>query len=205
MTFASEKLKNLRHCMSEKSVDFYYVPTRDDHNNEYVPSHWQRRAWLTNFTGSYGEALVGLEEAYLWTDPRYYLQASNELNAKEFQLMKQLQGVSAPVSAWLGDHAFNATVGVDPKVMSISQRRQWSATLDRVHGSLTAIPENWIDLIWKDRPTAQLNPLCILDVKYTGFTAEEKLVRVRDAMKAAGAEALVISQLDEIAWLYNIR
>ncbi len=205
MTSVFEKLKNLRHRMSEKSVDFYYVPTRDDHNNEYVPAHWQRREWLTHFTGSYGEALVGLENAFLWTDPRYYLQAEQELEGSEFQLMKQLQGVSAPVSAWLGDHAFNATVGVDPKVISISQRRQWSATLSRVHGLLTAIPENWIDQIWKDRPSLQLEKIRILDEKYAGFSAEEKLARVRLAMKEAAADALVISQLDEIAWLFNIR
>src|SRR3990167_8400631 len=118
MTSVSENLENLRHCMTEKSVDFYFVPTRDDHNNEYVPLHWQRRAWLTHFTGSYGEALIGLEKAYLWTDPRYYLQADKELNPAEFQLMKQVQGVSAPVSAWLSDNGHNCTVAVDPKVMS---------------------------------------------------------------------------------------
>ncbi|HLB55990.1 MAG TPA: aminopeptidase P family protein [Coxiellaceae bacterium] len=202
---ASEKLKNLRHYMLEKSVDYYYVPTRDAHNNEYVPAHWQRREWLTHFTGSYGEALIGTENAYLWTDPRYYLQAEHELNAKDFQLMKQLQGVAAPVSAWLGENAFNCTVGVDPMVMSIAQRRQWSATLSRVHSDLTAIPENLADVIWKDRPTLDLNPLSIYDVKYAGFSAEEKLSRVRAMMKTSGAEAFVISQLDEIAWLYNIR
>lgn len=205
MTSVSEKLKNLRQHMNEKNVDFYYVPTRDDHNNEYVPAHWQRRAWLTNFTGSYGEALVGLEKAYLWTDPRYYLQASLELDSNEFQLMKQLQGVAAPVSAWLGENAFNCTVAVDPKVMSIAQRRQWLATLARVHGDLTAVPENCIDQIWKNQPSLQFNKIRILDVKYTGFTASEKLERVRAAMKTAGADAFVISQLDEIAWLYNIR
>jgi len=205
MSSAASKLKNLRDLMTEKNVDFYYVPTRDDHNNEYVPAHWQRREWLTNFTGSYGEALVGLEKAYLWTDPRYYLQASLELDSKEFQLMKQLQGVSAPVSAWLGDHAVNCTVGVDPKVISIAAHRQWSATLVRVHGELTAISENWVDEIWKDRPAAQLEKLRVLDVKYTGFTAAEKLARVREAMKNAGAETLIVSQLDEVAWLYNIR
>jgi len=205
MTVASEKLTLLRQEMINASVDFYYVPTRDDHNNEYVPAHWQRRAWLTNFTGSYGEALIGLEGAYFWTDPRYTLQAEQELNAHEFQLMKQLQGVSAPVSQWLGENAFNCTVAVDPRVISMSQRYQWSETLLRVHGELTAVPENWVDAIWKDRPPLTLDNVRILDVKYTGLETTEKLLFVRDAMKAAGAETLVISQLDEIAWLFNIR
>src|SRR3989338_4917220 len=129
MKSVSEKLTKLRQLMADKNIDFYYVPTRDDHNNEYVPPHWQRRPWLTHFTGSYGEALVGLEKAYLWTDPRYTLQAGQELDLTEFQLMKQLQGVAAPVSVWLGENAFNCTVGVDPSVLSMAQRRQWSAVL----------------------------------------------------------------------------
>ena len=74
-----ENLKKLREHMKRESVDFYFVPTRDEHNNEYVPPHCQRRTWLTHFTGSYGEALVGLKQAFLWTDPRYFLQAEKEL------------------------------------------------------------------------------------------------------------------------------
>src|SRR3990167_5540214 len=175
MTTASEKLALLRDKMTNTSVDYYYVPTRDDHNNEYVPDHWQRRPWLTGFTGSYGEALIGLKKAYLWTDPRYYLQAELELDAKQFQLMKQLQGVSAPVSQWLGENAFNATVGVDPKVISISQRQQWFAVLSCVHGELTIIADNWIDAIWKDQPPLTTNKLLVLDEKYTGLSTTEKL------------------------------
>ncbi len=205
MISTSDKLKNLRHLMTEKAIDFYYVPTRDAHNNEYVPEHWQRRAWLTHFTGSYGEALIGLEKAYLWTDPRYYLQAEQELDARAFQLMKQIQGVSAPVSAWLGDNALNCTVGVDPRVISIAQHRQWSAALSRVHSDLTAVPDNLVDAIWKNHPPLHADTVRVFDVKYAGYQASEKLKRVRDAMNASAAEALVISQLDEIAWLFNIR
>lgn len=202
---AAKKLALLRQHMSDKSVDYYFVPSRDDHNNEYVPDCWQRRAWLTNFTGSYGEALVGSNKAYLWTDPRYYLQASQELNGTDFQLMKQLQGVAAPVSAWLGDNAFNATVAVDPKVMSMSQRRQWASSLSRVHGELTAIPGNWIDQIWEDQPPLKFEKIIILPQKYTGFSAIEKLTLVRAEMAQCGADAFIVSQLDEIAWLFNIR
>src|SRR3990167_91923 len=205
MKSVSEKLTKLRQLMADKNIDFYYVPTRDDHNNEYVPPHWQRRPWLTHFTGSYGEALVGLEKAYLWTDPRYTLQAEQELDLTEFQLMKQLQGVAAPVSVWLGENAFNCTVGVDPRVLSMAQRRQWSAVLSNAHSELMAIPDNLVDAIWNDQPLLELNRIQILDEKYTGFSVSEKLERVRDAMKTVGADALVISQLDETAWLYNIR
>lgn len=205
MTIVAHKLALLRQKMMDSAIDYYYVPTRDDHNNEYVPAHWQRRAWLTNFTGSYGEALIGLEKAYLWTDPRYYLQAKLELDSTHFQLMKQLQGVSAPVSQWLGDNAFNAVVGVDPKVISIAQHHQWTETLSRVHGELTAVADNWVDALWKNQPPLTLSKILILDKKYTGLTASEKLCHVRDAMKKIGADALVLSQLDEVAWLLNMR
>lgn len=205
MTTVSEKLKNLRDKMSQHQIDFYYVPTRDAHNNEYVPEHWKRRAWLTGFTGSYGEALVGLQHAYLWTDPRYTLQASLELDSKQFQLMKQLQGVAAPVSAWLSENALHSTVGVDPKVISVAQAKQWSAILSRAQGKLTAVSENLVDCIWQDVAPLTLNPIHVLDKKYTGFSAHEKLSRVRDAMKKNHADALIISQMDEIAWLFNIR
>ena len=200
-----DKLSQLREKMREKDVDYYFVPTRDDHNNEYVPACWQRRVWLTNFTGSYGEALVGHEKAYLWTDPRYYLQASQELNAKQFTLMKQIQGVAAPISTWLAENAHNAVVGVDPKVLSIAQHKQWEKSLASVHGELTAMSENLIDTLWKDRPSLPEKPLQILDEKYTGLSVEKKLTHVRDAMTEVGAQSLVISQLDEIMWLFNIR
>lgn len=205
MMSTASKLEQLRRCMVNHSVDFYYVPTRDDHNNEYVPTHFQRRAWLTHFTGSYGEALIGLENAYLWTDSRYYLQAEQELDLHEFQVMKQPQSVVAPIATWLGENAFNATVAVDPKVMSISQYRQWSDVLSHVHGMLTAVSDNWIDSIWLDRPQPISHKLHVLDVKYTGLDAAAKLARVRLAMKTIGADVFIISQLDEIAWLFNIR
>jgi Xaa-Pro aminopeptidase len=205
MTSVIEKLSQLRKHMMEKSIDLYYVPTRDDHNNEYVPEVWQRREWLTGFTGSYGEALIGLEKAYLWTDPRYFLQAEQELDANHFQLMRQLQGVVAPVSTWLGDNAINCTVGVDPKVISMSQSRQWSMALSRVHGELTAIENNWVDAIWKNKPPLSFQPIRTLDVKYTGSIASEKLTQIREKMQHSGATSFVISQLDEIAWLFNIR
>ncbi|MDP1573920.1 MAG: aminopeptidase P family protein [Coxiellaceae bacterium] len=200
-----EKLSALRKHMSQFGVDFYFVPTRDDHNNEYVPAHWQRREWLTDFTGSYGEALVGFENAYLWTDPRYFLQAEKELDTSAFQLMKQLQGVSAPVSAWLADNAMNTTVGVDPRVMSIAQERQWSQVLSRINGVLKPISENWIDAIWENPPALVHKPIHTVDTQYTGFSATEKLALVRDAMGKVSAEILVLTQLDEIAWLFNIR
>ena len=130
METTTEKLQSLRHCMAEQSVDFYFTPSRDAHNNEYVPGYWQRRAWLTNFTGSYGEALIGQDQAYFWTDPRYALQAEQQLDQDAFQIMQQPQGMAAPISVWLSENApAKATVGVDPQLIAINKWASFSVTM----------------------------------------------------------------------------
>lgn len=205
MTISQQKLSALREKMQQANVDYYFVPTRDDHNNEYVPAYWQRREWLTGFTGSYGESLVGLKNAYLWTDPRYYLQAEKELDAHAFQMMKQIAGVSAPIASWLSENTLHATVAVDPRVISIAQADQWAAVLSSVDGKLKAIDNNLVDSIWKDRAPLQFAPMRILEKKYAGFSAAEKISNVREAMQHVHADALIVTQMDEVAWLYNIR
>lgn len=92
----AERLKQLRAKMADANIDYYYVPSADAHRNEYVPDCWQRRAWISGFTGSAGDALVGKTDGYLWTDGRYFLQAEQQLDPDCFQLMKQQQG-SAPI------------------------------------------------------------------------------------------------------------
>ncbi|OGT46930.1 MAG: peptidase M24 [Gammaproteobacteria bacterium RIFCSPHIGHO2_12_FULL_38_11] len=201
----SEKLKKLRQFMREKNLDYYYVPTRDAHNNEYVPPHWERRAWLTDFTGSYGEAFIGMEKAFLWTDPRYYLQAEKQLNFTDFELMKQIQGVTAPIVHWLSDNVFNATIGFDPKLLSITEKRRWEDALAKIHGELTPVSENLVDWIWENRPPLKLEKIIILDEQYTGLSTDHKLKNLREQMKKIGADTVILSQLDEIAWIFNIR
>jgi len=202
---SNNKLQQLRQLMREKKIDYYYVPTRDDHFNEYVPSHWQRRAWLTGFTGSYGEALIGLEQAYLWTDSRYYLQAESQLNANDFQLMKQISGATAPLHNWLAENTLQETVAVDAKLLSMSEHRALRQSLSTTHSQLMMLSENLIDLIWENRPPLQCEPILILPEKYTGLSVTEKINALREEMKKMQADALILSLLDEIAWLFNIR
>lgn len=201
----SDTLSQLRQLMRDHHVDYYYVPTRDDHNNEYVPPYWQRRDWLTGFTGSYGQALIGLDKAYLWTDPRYYLQANAELDQQYFQMMKQVAGVAAPINQWLFENAQNSVVAVDPKVMSINERNQWAASLAKVGSELKPVADNLVDEVWKERPDLMLSECQILPEKYTGMRAIDKIAQIRALMKKEGANSLVVSMLDEVAWLYNVR
>ena len=114
----STRLSQLRESMKENNIDYYFVPTADPHNNEYVPEHWQRRAWISNFTGSAGNVLVGLEQAYLWTDPRYFLQAEMQLDDSLYNVMRNKQVMAPPIDAWLKQHTQNISVGVDPRVIS---------------------------------------------------------------------------------------
>lgn len=200
-----EKLSALRDHMSKHDLDFYYVPTSDPHNNEYLPSCWDRRAWLTGFDGSYGDALVGINVGYLWTDPRYYLQATDQLDAAHFKMMKQSQGVSAPISQWLSDHAKNAVIGVDPKLISAKAHRIWTEKLAKSHSELTAVPDNLVDLIWQDQPDLSLTPVSVWSSVHAGLSAKEKMQQVRAFMKSQGVDAMVITTLDDIAWLFNIR
>ncbi|MDF2690953.1 MAG: Xaa-Pro aminopeptidase [Gammaproteobacteria bacterium] len=202
----SDKLSSLRTAMRQIGADFYYVPSGDAHQNEYVPGHWQRRAWISGFTGSAGDVLVGMDQAYLWTDPRYFLQAENQLDKKHYQLMtEQVQGFAPPIDIWLKKNAMHKVCAVDPRVITIAQTKKFKQALESVDGKLLAVDSNLIDGIWSKKPEVKTAPLSVYDSKYSGMTAREKLQLLRDAIKQLGADSHVLSMLDAIAWLFNIR
>ena len=200
-----EKLSALRGWMHLHALDFYYVPSSDAHQNEYVPSCWQRRVWLTNFTGSAGDALVSADKAYLWTDGRYVLQANKELDAQCFTLMLQQQGMAAPIDQWLASHRKPLRVGVDPRVLTISQYKRMQTALAEQGGEMVSIAENAVDLLWKDRPDLSHKPVMVYPVEYAGESVDAKLKRLRQAMTDKKIQAHALNNLDAIAWLYNIR
>jgi Xaa-Pro aminopeptidase len=202
----SEKLSHLRKTMQEIGADFYYVPSGDEHQNEYVPKHWQRRPWISHFTGSAGDALIGMDQAYLWTDPRYFLQAEKQLDTQYYRLMKeQVQGFAPPIDAWLKIHAAGKVCAVDPKVISIAQAKKFQTALTSVNGQLLAHDANLIDKIWQREIAHSKSQISIYDLKYSGMSARDKIEQVRKAIRAKGAACHVISMLDAIAWLFNIR
>lgn len=200
-----KRLKQLRNLMEQDNIDYYLVPSADAHRNEYVPKHWQRRAWISGFTGSAGDALIGKTSAYLWTDGRYFLQAEQQLDPNAFQLMKQQQQGSPPIHVWLQNHKHPIHVGVDPKTLTINQTLQFQTAFEQTKNKLVSIEENWIDLLWDDQPPLTISPIFHLDLKYTGRSTKDKINAVRSALKSNDAESIVISRLDEIAWLLNIR
>lgn len=199
-----EKLTELRHLMAKHTLDFYFVPARDPHNNEYVPACWQRRAWISHFDGSAGDALVGLQNAYLWTDSRYFLQAEQQLDSKHFQLMKQMQGVP-PLHLWFAAHAHHKTCGVDPRLISIAQAEHWQKVLESAQGKLLPVENNLIDTLWTDQPPIPLNPIRQYPLKYAGLSAKNKITELQRELTEKNVQAHVLTMLDAIAWLFNIR
>ena len=206
MTTMSEKVEALRRLMKKHAIQAYLIPSSDPHQSEYVPEFWRRRAFITNFTGSAGEALVTMKTAGLWTDSRYYLQAERELRGSGFSLFKW--GLRK-VPSWQEWAAKNLrpgeTLGLDSQLIS---RRSY-ADLERALAGksirLRPVSPNLVDAIWKRRPAAPVGPVRVLSNRYAGETVRGKLCSLRRRMAAEGAEAHVLSQLDAIAWLFNIR
>ncbi len=200
----ANKLTKIRTLMQQHDIDYYYVPARDAHNDEYAPACWQRRAYISGFDGSAGDVLIGLDSAYLWTDPRYFLQASQQLDDKYYTLMKQQQG-TAPIHEWLAKNAAGKTVGSDPKVLNIVEQKRWHQALQEVDGKLIAIDDNLVDAIWDEQASLPQEPIIALASEFTGVDTKAKLSELRNSLKQHGAQAHALNLLDAIAWLFNIR
>ena len=203
---ADAKLIALRAAMKNAGVDAFLVPSQDPHFSEYVATCYERRAWVSNFTGSAGTALVTRDEALLWTDGRYFLQAEKELG-EEWTLMRGGQpGVPEP-KAWLRDSMpKNSKVGVDANVHSLNEARALRAALEAVGSSLVCVETNPVDEAWgADRPEKPTAPLRLHAAEHAGKSVEDKLAEVRERLKKNDADYLVVSPLDEVAWLFNVR
>ena len=200
------KLASLRAAMKAAGVDAFLVPSQDPHFSEYVPTCFERRAFVSGFTGSAGTALVTGEKALLWTDGRYFLQAEQELSS-EWTLMRGGQpGVPEP-KAWLGDEMpAGSKIGVDADVHSLSEARALRQHLEQRDMSLVYVDTNPVDVAWgAERPPFPTAPLRVHPAEHAGRSVAEKIRSVRAAMRDVGVDRLVVSPLDEVAWLFNVR
>lgn len=200
---ASSSLEQCRALMREHGVDYYFVPHADAHQSEYVPEHLKRRDFISGFTGSAGDVLVGLDAAYLWTDGRYFLQAEKELNLDEFTLMKSTQGMAPPIHEWLATDAKGKKVGVDPTVLTAGQADRFAGALTE-GGELVFIDENLIDQV-REVPAANSAPVFLADESVAGQTASDKIKQMQTALAEHKVNAMAVNALDSIAWLFNIR
>lgn len=200
----SDKLFSLRKLLKQHNVDFYYQASTDEHHNEYVPHYWQRLAFISEFTGSNGEVIIGSDTAHLWTDGRYELQSKMQLDADHWQSSIYGEG-TLDVPAWLEARAKNAICGVNPKLISITKADVLQKALEKNAGKLKALDEDLIDSVWQDRPAISKNKLFVLPEKLSGMSCINKISQVRKIMQQEHADTMFVCALDDIAWLLNIR
>lgn len=201
----NERIAALRAYIASKDIQAFIIPSTDPHLSEYVASHWQSREWISGFTGSAGTVVVTAGEAGLWTDSRYFLQAARQIEGTGIVLYKEMLPGTPDIPTFLNSRLQEGdTVGIDGKMFSAAAVEHLQKELDksRIHVKSIADP---MQLLWSDRPAMPSEPAYVYDTKYAGKSFAEKLAAVRKEMEAAGAEALLLPALDEIAWLLNIR
>lgn len=200
-----ERLKELRKEMADRGIDIYVVPTSDFHESEYVGEYFKARKFITGFTGSAGTAVITMEEAGLWTDGRYFIQAAAQLEGSTVTLFKMGEEGVKTVEEFVEDRLKDkGCLGFDGRVVNGKLGEDFEKIARKKNASLF-VEEDLIGLIWKDRPAFSKEPSYVLATEYAGKTALEKLADVRKVMEEKKADAHIITSLDDIAWLFNIR
>lgn len=201
----NERLETLRGLMAERHIDAYLIPTSDFHESEYVGEHFGCRKFLTGFTGSAGTAVVTACEAGLWTDGRYFVQAAKELEGSGFKLWKMGQEGVPAIEEYLAEKLPQGGVlGFDGRVVNSRMGRELEDILEEKQVTF-ACEEDLVGEMWTGRPELPAEPVWILEEKYAGKPAAEKIGDLRAAMKKARATVHVLTTLDDIVWLLNIR
>ena len=215
-----QRFTALRSLMQQQQIDIYFVPSADEHLNEYLPAAKQRRQWISGFTGSAGDFLIGMESAWLFVDSRYYEQADMQVDSNLQKVCKVgLEGhqTMEEIIAELGEKALKQNqslrLGIDPFTITIAQYRQLNDRLSVNGTEIVSITENLVDNVrshspWADHETIPPfgdQPIIALPETLTGEGIDQKLQRVREAMAKQKATVLPVTKLDQIAWLYNLR
>lgn len=199
-----ERIEKLRGVMRTNNISAYIVPGTDPHASEYIAECWKERVWISGFTGSAGTAIIGLIKAGVWTDSRYFLQGETELAGTGIDLMKMgLPETPGMVSWIISTLQKGERVGVNPQMFSVEGYQSLQNELAEAGIELVSV--DLISKVWTDRPAMPSNSCFVFDVKYTGNSVAEKLALLRAEMQKAGAGVVVLSALDDIAWLFNIR
>ncbi len=201
----TERVGKLREWMRDIGIQAFIVPSTDPHSSEYVPSHWEARAWLTGFTGSAGTAVVTMNEAALWTDSRYFLAAAEQLAGTPFKLMKDGIAATPDIVHWLTSVLHQGDVaGLDGRVNAIATVEAWSDLLNK-NGIRLETMNDPFDAIWQGRPQLPQNAVDIQPLEFSGESVASKIERLRGCLQSTGATAMLVTALDEVAWLVNLR
>lgn len=204
----NERVGRLRSWMKENGFTAFVFPSSDPHNSEYVADHWKSREWISGFSGSAGTAVVTLEHAALWTDSRYFIAAEKELDGTDFQLMKLRVEGTPSVSEWLASELSTyekAVVGLDGNVNSFAEVAAMEQEL-ATKGNITVRTDvDPMAELWTDRPVIPDSMVSLHPLEYSGESTSSKVSRVRKHLLDCGADGLLVTALDEIAWVLNLR
>lgn len=204
-TVIKKRLAKLRNAMEEAGIDFYMMPTADFHNSEYVSDYFKVREYFCNFTGSNGTLLVWQEGAGLWTDGRYFIQAEHELLGTGVTLFRmQDEGVPTIVEFLQQNMKEGQTLGFDGRVLTTAQGRNYEKKLEEKKIKF-AYERDLAEGIWTDRPAFPAGKVTVLDEELAGKSFEEKLKCVMEEVRKEGADSLLLTRLDDLMWLFNIR
>lgn len=200
-----KRLSALRELMKKRGVDAYLVPTDDFHASEYVGDYFKCRKYITGFTGSAGTAVITEDMAGLWTDGRYFIQAAQQLEGTSVTLFKMGEPGVPTVHEFLKDKLTEGMcLGFDGRTVSAAEADQLKTLLSDKNIRFS-VEEDLIGEIWTDRPELSCEPVMELDVKWTGESRADKCRRIRHKMEEKQADVFVLTSLDDIAWLLNIR
>lgn len=204
----NERVERLRSWMKENGISAFVFPSSDPHNSEYVAEHWKSREWISGFSGSAGTAVVTLEHAALWTDSRYFIAAEKKLKGTDFQLMKLRVEGTPSVSEWLVRELSNyqkAVVGVDGNVNSFIEVSSMERELASKGNITVRTDADPMAELWTDRPVIPDNKVSLHPLEYSGESTSSKISRIRKQLADSGADGLLVTALDEIAWVLNLR
>lgn len=194
----TERLEALRQAMEGAGLDACLVPTADPHGSEYVAPYDEARAYLSGFTGSAGTLLVTLEEALLWTDSRYFLQAERELSGSGILLMKEGEAGVPALAAYIRENLQGKRLGMDGRCVTLRQAVAYGE-------GARVVDIDLVSGLWPDRPPREAGPAFVLDLAFAGQSAADKLSALRAHMQARGARAALLTDLMDGAWLFNLR
>lgn len=200
-----ERLMKLREEMNKEGMQAYIIPTSDFHETEYVSEYFAARKYMSGFTGSAGVLVVLLDKAGLWTDGRYFIQAANQLAGSGIDLMKQGQEDTPSIEEYIVTNLTQGSVvGFDGRVMNVNDANKYKQAF-MMHDIKMVTDKDLVGRIWDDRPALPCTETFHYDEKYAGKSISEKLTQVREAMKGYNCRSHIVTKIDEIAWLYNLR
>lgn len=199
----NEKIRALREAMCQAGADACCIPTSDEHMSEYLPDHWKCRAWASGFTGSAGTLVITRTASALWTDGRYFIQAARQIEGSEIELMRMREAGVPTVEEYLEQSLpQNGVLALDGSVCSAAGVSGFC----KLKKAPRILDADLITPLWtQDRPAVPASEVYALGVEYAGKTAAEKLAEVRRKLSEKGTDSILLSSLDSIAWLLNIR